>query len=196
MSEDTTVMPDELTILKERAKLLGITHSNNISVETLRAKIDAKLFEKTEEAELADDGSVNDDDPGTKPMNLRTKLLMDATRLVRLRITNLDPKKKDLPGEILCVANEYIGTVKKFIPFGEVTEDGYHVPYCLYQMMKDRKFLNIRTIKGPNGRQIVRHNWAPEFALEVLPQLTQEDLNKLAAAQQAAGLFIDNDSQF
>ena len=111
-------------------------------------------------------------------------------RLVRLRITNMDPKKKDLPGEILTVANDYLGTVRKFIPFGEVTDNGYHVPYCLYMMMKERRFLNIRTTKK-NGQIQVSSGWATEFAFEELPPLTQHELDRLAAAQAAAGGISD-----
>jgi hypothetical protein len=33
----------------------------------------------------------------------------------------------------------------------------------------------------------VQTNWAKEFSLEVLPPLTQEELDRLAAAQIAAG---------
>ena len=72
------------------------------------------------------------------------------------------------------------------MPFGEQTENGYHVPYCIYQMLKDRKFLHIRTIKTREGER-TETSYVPEFALEVLPQLTPIDLQKLATAQTAAG---------
>ena len=106
-----------------------------------------------------------------------------------VRITNLDPKKKDLPGEVFTVANEHLGTVRKFVPYGEVTDNGYHVPYCIYKALKARKFLNIRTFKDrQNQNQIkVEQSWAQEFALEVLPTLTPDEIKKLAAAQSAAG---------
>ena len=111
--------------------------------------------------------------------------------LVRVRITNLDPKKKDLPGEIITVANQYIGTVRKYVPFGEVTDNGYHVPQCIFKVLDSRRFLNIRTIRdAKSGRIRVETNYAKEFALEVLPQLTNEELNQLAA-NQAAGRNVD-----
>lgn len=122
-----------------------------------------------------------------KKISLRQYMINEQMKLVRLRITNLDPKKKDLQGEIMTVANEHLGTVRKFIPFGEVTEEGYHVPYCLYQMMKERRFQNIRTIKGRDGQLRTETNWAPEFALEVLDPLTPQELRDLATAQAAAG---------
>ena len=42
-TSEANVEQDELTALKERAKVLGITHSPNIGVEALRNKINAKL---------------------------------------------------------------------------------------------------------------------------------------------------------
>lgn len=199
---------NELTMLKERARMMGIPFSNNISVETLKAKIEAKMngepdsFQKTDSL---DDGSTNAPvqqtqqnptpplqdpaSPAPKVETLRQKLVRENMKLVRLRIVCLDPKKKDLPGEIITVANEYLGTVRKYVPFGEVTEDGYHVPHCIYKYLKARKFLNIRTYKDrKNNNQIrVEQNWAPEFALEVLPPLTKDELARLATAQAAAG---------
>lgn len=113
-------------------------------------------------------------------------------KLVRCQITNLDPKKKDIPGEIITVANQYIGTVRKYIPFGEATIEGYHIPYCIYEFLKNRKFLSIKTRKGSNGQLVVETSWAPEFAITVLPQLTKEELKKLAAAQKLLVVFSRN----
>lgn len=180
--------PDELGMLKQRARMMGITFSNNISVETLKAKIQQKT--DGEPNEPVTDELQNPEEPAPAPKETtRQKVKREGMKLVRCRIMNLDPKKKDLPGEIFTVANEYLGTVRKFIPFGEVTENGYHVPQCIFDMMKGRKFLNIRTYKDRrNNNQIrVEQNWAPEFALEVLPPLTKEEIAKLAAAQAAAG---------
>lgn len=194
---------DELAVLKQRAKLMGLTFSNNISVETLRAKIQAKLDGEAEAAEEDEDEKeeVNEtpvvaDQVEAKPARkltraeeeqaLRDKIYAEEMALVRLKITNLNPAKRDLPGEILTVANSYLGSVKKFIPFGEVTENGYHVPMCLYRMMKEREFTNIRTIKDSKGRIRNEVSNAKEFALEILPPLTEAELKQLAAQQAAA----------
>lgn len=124
----------------------------------------------------------------TKPMTLRQQQLKEQLRLVRIRIQCLDPKKKDLPGEIITLANEVIGTVRKYVPYGEVTDDGYHVPFIIYNYLQERQFLNIRTGKDRRtGTPTVTSSWAKEFAIEVLEPLTQEELNRLAASQAAAG---------
>lgn len=184
-------LPDEKTVLLQRARMMGISVSNNSSVETLKAKIAKKI--------AADENDGEDDETETpKPIavppamatppaqTLRQKLMEENMRLVRLRITNLDPKKKNLPGEIITVANKYIGTVRKYIPFGEATENGYHVPYCIYKLLKSRKFLHVRVVKVKNGQDRIETSNVPEFSLEVLPQLTEKDLRKLALQQAAA----------
>lgn len=189
---------DELTLLKERAKVMGIPFSNNISLETLRKRVSDKMEGKDEAPEV----NALTGDPEiaramvAKPLNqkanavaLRKLVYAKQMRQVRVRITNMDPKKKDLPGEIWTVANEYLGTVRKFVPYGEQTDDGFHIPYCLYRLLDSKRFLHIRDVKD-RTTGIVRQDkvWAKEFSLDVLPTLTQGELDRLAAAQAAAGL--------
>lgn len=183
---------EQLKLLKKRADQIGVKYSNNIGLETLAERINNKLEGKEQkpEEESPPPPLVKPEDAGKPaPKTLREKLVQENMKLVRIRITCLDPKKKEWPGEIITVANEYLGTVRKYVPFGEATEEGYHVPYCIYKYLKARKFLNIRTYKDrKNQNQIkIESNWVPEFAIEVLPQLTKEELAKLAAAQTAAG---------
>lgn len=189
---------DELTLLKERAKVMGIPFSNNISLETLRKRVADKMEGKDEAPEV----NALTGDPeiaqamAAKPLNqkanavaLRKLMYAKQMRQVRVRITNMDPKKKDLPGEIWTVANEYLGTVRKFVPYGEQTDDGFHIPYCLYRLLDSKRFLHIRDVKD-RTTGVVRQDkvWAKEFSLDVLPALSQGELDRLAAAQAAAGL--------
>lgn len=207
--------PTELDLLKDRAKVMGITHSNNISVDTLKAKIQAKLDgqpDPTEEKPAApapapaaqaqpnpfemaareEQASIQaaqkvEAEP-VRQLSLREHLIRENMKLIRVRITNLDPKKKDLPGEIITVANEHLGTVRKFVPFGEATENGYHLPMCLYNFLKARKFVHVQTKRDKKTGHIqVSNRDVAEFSLEVLEPLTQEELRELATAQLAAG---------
>lgn len=183
-------LPDELSVLKQRATMMGIQFSNNIGLETLRKKIEDKM-EGRADSDAAPQINPLAGETTAQPVKrktLRQKLYDEQMKLVRIRVTNLDPKKKDLPGEVITVANEHLGTVRKFVPFGEVTDDGYHVPYCIYRFMEKRKFLNIRIVKDRRtGQERVESNWVKEFALEVLPQLTPQQIANLKTAQIAAG---------
>lgn len=187
---------DELSILKQRARMMGVEFSNNIGLETLKQRIQDKLEGNDTNDEMQPPPApmvdpVEQQAADTKPKvrTLRQKLHEEQMKLVRIRIQNLDPKKKDLQGEIITVANEYLGTVRKYVPYGEVTENGWHVPYCIYEFLKSRKFLNLRsyTDRRNGGNIRVEQGWAQEFSIEVLPPLTQEEIKKLANAQAAAG---------
>lgn len=123
-----------------------------------------------------------------KPLSFRQQLFNENMKLVRVRIQNLDPKKKDLAGEIISVSNKVLGTVKRFVPYGETTDEGWHIPYIIYKELSTRKFLQITTSKDRQTKQVkVVKRWAKEFAFEVLPPLTEQELKQLAAAQAAAG---------
>jgi len=132
----------------------------------------------------------------TKPENkaetqqqLRERLMQEQMKLVRLRISCMNTQKSDLQGEIITVGNKYIGTVRKFVPYGEKTQDGWHVPYCIYEYLKNKKFLKINSRdETKNGQKVTRTDaeMLPEFAIEVLPPLTKEELENLAIAQLRA----------
>lgn len=197
-SEDAQAV-DELTFLKERAKVMGIPFSNNISLETLRKRIADKKEGKDEPEvnPLAGDSEIaaitadapKKLDAKQNALALRKLMHREQMKLVRVRITNMDPKKKDLPGEIWTVANEYLGNVRKMIPYGEQTDDGFHIPYCLFRLLQSKRFLHIRTVKDRvTGLERQENQWVKEFSLDVLPDLTKEELARLAAAQAAAGL--------
>ena len=188
------VQVDELSILKQRATLMGLKFSNNIGLEALRKKVSDAQEGITEESEVAQINPLETETAAPKEetrTEMARRIRLEQTKLVRIRIQNLDPKKKELPGEIITVANDFMGTVRKFVPYGEQTDNGYHVPYCIYQFLKERKFLNIRVTKGKNGRPNIQQGWVREFSIEVLPPLTQEELTNLAQAQIAAGSLND-----
>ena len=199
LSTEGEAAVDELTLLKERAKQMGIPFSNDISLETLRKRIADKM-EGEDEPEvnpLAGDSeiaAITTDAPKKldakqNALALRKLMHREQMKLVRVRITNMDPKKKDLPGEIWTVANEYLGNVRKMIPYGEQTDDGFHIPYCLFRLLQSKRFLHIRTVKDRvTGLERQENQWVKEFSLDVLPDLTKEELARLAAAQAAAGL--------
>lgn len=176
--QDNLQTPDEKALLVARAKTLGISHSPNIGVDKLRERIDEHL-----------QASATAPTNGALVGNSRMERRREATRLIRVRITNLDPNKKNLPGEIFTVANDEIGTVKKYIPYeGKFSENGYHVPYVIVKALKAKKFQVIRTTKDHLGREVTTSEWAREFAIEELPPLTEKQLKELADSQRNSGI--------
>lgn len=200
-------MLNELDTLKARADQMGITYKSNIGVEALKAKINAKLDDKPDPGDGDTTPEAGNDlppvanaptttSPPAAPARAKTKSEIEQDirddqqknlmALVRVRITCLNPLKGQIKGEIITVANRYVGTVRKFVPFGEATDNGYHLPRILLNELKSRKFNSVTTKKGPNGQLLPTQRLVPEFAIEELPALTQAELDKLASAQLAA----------
>lgn len=194
-------------MLKKKATLMGISFPNNVKTEKLAELINAKLEgEEVVQEEEAPETPAPTPTPtpatpavpvneqaskavkASAPLTEREKLKREAMKLVRVRISNLDPKKKDLTGEIFTIANDVLGAVKMFVPYGEVTDDGWHLPMWVFKQLEKRRFLHIRTSKDrQTGQQKVEHFYAKEFSLEVLPALSQDELDTLARNQAAAG---------
>lgn len=177
------VQVDELTLLKRRADKLGVSYSNNIGLETLRERV-AKAMEGNKEPEVekeAKNESVQD------LVELRAEKRKEATKLIRIRYTNMNPRKKDLPGEFFTVANGIIGTIKRYVPYGEAAENGWHVENAIYKMMKRRTFTSTVTRRDDKGRPYNTSVERKEFAIEVLDPLTKEELEQLAKDQRASG---------
>ena len=117
MSNDTEeLVQDELTSLKARATMLGLTFHPSIGLEKLREKVNA-----------AATGTAVPDAPvvsAPAPVVVaetegqkRVRMKQDALRLVRIKVACMNPAKSEWEGEIFTVGNSVIGSVKKYIPF-------------------------------------------------------------------------------
>lgn len=170
MSEE--MQKDELTLLKERAKKMNIKVQGNLSVESLKELIA---------------NHTNNEVASPKAQLSLTEIKREATKLIRVRIQNMNPNKKNMSGEIFSVGNRAIGTIKKFIPYSPDSHpDGYHVPQALLNQLMSRQFQFFREEKK-GSHTIHKPQFAKEFAIEILPQLTEEELKKLSVAQKAKG---------
>lgn len=193
--DDNLSSPEaELAALKERAKLLGIPFSNNIGLDTLRKKVNAAVNDE--------DNDDDDEQPvkvATEPkikeggaphnetvMQRRARINSEAMALVRVRISNMNPEKAAWPGEWVGVVSKYTGSVRKYIPFGEATDGGYHIPKIIYDELIERKFQQIRVTKDAKGNEKVTTRMVREYQVTILEPLTEAELKELAAAQQAA----------
>jgi len=112
----------------------------------------------------------------------------EATRQVRVIVTCKDPAKQNWEGEIITVGNDVIGDIKKYVPFN--IEEGYHIPQIIYNMLKDRECTIFVNKKGKDGKYVQTAKIIKAHSVEVLPDLTQEELDALAA-EQSARMAID-----
>ena len=168
---------DELGTLKARADMLGVKYDPSISLEKLREKITASLENETKN-EGTGIGATESD------TQKRIRLQQEASKLVRIRVTCMNPVKKEWEGEIFTVGNAGVGTFKKYVPFN--ADDGWHVPNIIYETMKERQCQVFTSSKTKNGVTMRQGKLIKEFAIEVLPPLTEEELKDLAQRQAMA----------
>lgn len=174
---------DELTLLKQRAQTLGIKFHPSIGLESLRSKVSAALT--GEDAEEAAEEPVPEAPAAESRIQMRNRLRKEASALVRVRVTCMNPNKKEWKGEIFTASNSVVGTFRKYVQFN--TEDGWHVPQIILNMIKARQFQTFYTIKNERGVAVRKGKLVPEFAVEVLPPLTEKELLELSRRQALAG---------
>ena len=174
-------VPDELTTLKARADLLGVKYHPSVGVDKLREKIAAKLAdeEPAEEQPKVKEESAH---------QLRVRKKREAEELVRIRVTCMNPLKKEWEGEIFTVSNAAVGTFKKYVPFN--AEEGWHVPRIIYNQLVARQCQVFQTVTDSRGNKVRKGKLIREFAVEVLPPLTEAELKDLAQ-RQALSKAID-----
>lgn len=189
--ENEAETPSELDVLKARATQLGIQYHPSIGLEKLREKVNAKLNDEPEPEEEAapaaakqGETGVADETPGQK----RVRLRREALKLIRVRITCMNPAKKEWEGEIISVGNSVVGTVKKYIPFN--ADEGWHVPKMLFDYLNEKQCQVFVTVKDSRGNSIRKGKLIKEFSIDVLPPLTPAELQEMAR-RQALGRNVD-----
>lgn len=149
----------ELETLKHKADLMGINYSNNIGVDALRQKINATLEDTKSKDNNESTSYVSEIE---RKAALRKSQRLEMLKLVRIRVVCHNPTKSDLQGEIFTVSNKILGSVRKFVPFGDANEEGWHVPYIIYKEIVARKYIAI-TRKRVDGRDVVNKQVAAEY---------------------------------
>ena len=186
-TESTETTTETLKDLKAQADLLGIPYPANANAKKMVELLDD--YKKKYEEEDTQTTSTSD----TSHISPRTdkigNIMDEATKLIRVRITVNNPSKQNREGEIISAGNTLIGFVSKFIPYQPAFyENGYHIPKIILDVMRDMKHarfpkkkdrLNVTLDDYSNVRMV------PDFTIEELPPLTEEELKALAEYQQA-----------
>lgn len=184
MSEqDDTLVQEELEMLKVRADRLGLKYHPSIGAEKLREKIAAALNNEPPQDDEQPPAGVTQVPVETEQQK-RLRMKQEAEKLVRIRVTCMNPAKKEWEGEIFCVGNSAVGSFKKFVPYN--ADEGWHVPNIIYQMLKDKECQVFTTTRDQRGNNVRRGKLIKEFAIEVLPPLSEEELHDLAQRQAMA----------
>lgn len=172
----------ELELLKEHATEIGLKFHHKVGLKKLREQIQA----------AQDDAEAPEEVPPAPPAPKVT--LQDkknyARKLVRVRVTCMNPNKREWTGEVIAVGNRYMGNIKKYVPFDNA--EGWHVPQVLVDMLKTKKCQIFIEQRNSRGEKVKLGKLIPEYNVEIMPDLTKEEMKALAA-QQALNHSIDRD---
>lgn len=178
--------------LKERCNELNIQFHHragyNKLVNLILEHYSDESEDETEEDEVrqeVDPASLEfkslDRYPDESEQEYRVRKEKEAKKLIRVRITCMNPVKRDWQGEVFTVAND-IMTIRRMVPFGVET----HVEQALLHMIRDRRYQEFSEKKSAiAGGSTAVGSQKVEFAVEVLPSLTKEELNQLAHTQRS-----------
>lgn len=167
----TEVENKELSLLREKADLLGIEYHPNTGAKKLAELISER------EAELE----------GAKPVAARTaSAASDRSHLemMRVLVVPLDDTKAAYDGEYFTVGNSVIGTFRYFVPYN--LTQGWHLPRIIVDMLKEKRFQKFVVKKNKQSGIEESHSIdSPQFSVQELEPLTKEELKKLADSQRA-----------
>ena len=188
MAEEIHSQEEIKELREELLKEFGIKTSPNATYETLMAKLtEATSGKQLSESDLdrliAEPDYVEEKKDSElekfKSMNpfKRKKYLM---QLIRVRIINMDAEDTRRFG-MYSVNTPDTEDVTRIIPLlPETGADAWHIPRVLLNHLKEMKF--PKTVKDPKTQRPVT-TWVPRFNFEILPELTQEELEALRKHQ-------------
>lgn len=185
---DETGLPiqDELASLKARADLMGVTYHPSIGLEKLREKVTAALSgtpgDEDKDPESTVEAAVVAVEESLHARRNRKR--REANELIRVRVTCMNPAKKEWEGEMFTGGNSVVGSFTKFVPFN--VADGWHIPRIIYNIMKERQCQIFKTVKDARGNNVRKGMLIKEFGIELLDNLTPNELKELAQRQAMA----------
>ena len=194
--EIVPLVQDELKSLKERADLVGMKYHHKVGAKKLKALLEAHMSGETLEAaeeakkqakaaKKAAKAAAKANEPIPETPNQRAlRLRKEAGRLVRIRVSCMNPNKKDYDGEIFAVSNSVVGTFKKFVPFNN--DAGWHVPQIILNHLLEKECQIFHTVTI-NGRKVRKGKLIKELNVQIMDPLTIEELHDLQQQQAMAG---------
>lgn len=168
----------ELESLKQLADNKGISYHPSIGLEKLQEKIDEfdAQFETAKEAPKK-----------TSKKEVIRKLKKENEKLVRVRIMCMNPQKKEWQGQYFTVGNAEIGRYTKYILF----DHEYHINEFMRKNIEAKEFRTSKLVPDGKGGKVRKNIIAKEFNVEVLPPLTEAELDALRKDQLARNAIGD-----
>ena len=111
------------------------------------------------------------------------RIIREASKLIRIRVANMNPNKRDWEGEVYTVANA-ICSFKKYVPFNN--DEGWHVPQMILNHMVERKCQVFYSKTDARGNKTRHGKLIDELNIEIMDPLTVSELKELAQRQAMA----------
>lgn len=165
--------------LMAQGKSLNLNIHVNTSLANMVEMVNMGLIYKLHQSPDAPINSVLSKDPSVARK--------EAQRLVRVRVTNMDPTKKDHTGQIFGFSNSVVGTLQKFVPFD--VDQGFHIPQVLVNVIRSGKYRVTKHRKGLRGNDIPYSVELPSFSVEILDALSASDLEAIKTRQESLALI-------
>lgn len=168
------------TELMDRASRLGIEVHPKAKNATIAAKIQAKLADDTDQAEMTVIDAKAEEKAGPVPVReVAGKKVHPALRLHRVTVSCNDPQKADQSGDMVSVSNGEVGDIRFYVHFNKP----WHVPEIVLNTLREAKIFLHSSRR--DGRDVVTRE-VPRYNIEVLPALSEVELKRIQDKQAAA----------
>lgn len=182
VEQETAFTEDERAGLIRRADVLGVQFHPNISTDKLRERVTEALRATASDVSIGQTQEPTVEATAVESENARRlRLRAEASKLVRVQITCMDPSKKEYQGEIITAGNSVVGSYRKFVLFNEP----YHIPQIILSQLEEKQCQIFVTVKGDRGQKHRQGKLIKAYAIQKLPPLTTEELKELADDQRA-----------
>lgn len=188
--------------LVKQAKELGIEVHHRWNNETITNKINselAELYKANLEAAQAQVDSLEEETQAEVPQEAPTlpkrpvraltkaefreadfqRRKRDAQRLIRVRVACMDPDRRKHPGAVYSTGSSKMGKIAKYVPFNVP----WYVPKAIVEILKEAKFSTYYEVPDGNGGMRAESRLIPTYSVEILPDLTENELKELAQQQ-------------
>ncbi len=159
--------------LEEALNNLTITEGDNMEVQATQATPTAVLITE----DMLDDFKFN----GVELEGLRENNTM---KLIRVIVRPNDPLKLESRGEIFSFGNSVANggkVIKKYVPFNN--EEGWHIPNIIFENIKAAECQIFKKVTR-NGQETMEPQKIKAYNVEVLSDLTQDEVDKIAIRQR------------
>ena len=164
----------DLEAIRAKAKELGVPYHPAQKAETIQYNIDQFLEQN---APTIIQPPVKDETPA----ETMKRQLQEATALVPVTVTSMDPADANLTAVIISVGNRKLGQISKAIPFGYK----WYMPRILLDEMEQTMFCRTTMVPIPGipGTERPNTQWLKKYAIQYHPLPTPKELEDLAKAQ-------------